>query len=365
MLLTSLTFAQQKDWQWLRQFGGVYSVPQTGNDDEIKDIEVDDEGSAYVFVKVLGDFHYADTVIPFPSHPESKYVFMKFDCNGELKWIYKYDDPLGTNDIVEYDDNHFLVTVRDSLILFNKNGYKRTLHRGDIRQIYCTVDDKKQVYCISQNIDNTDYGGGNIYNSVDTLYLSKHDSLGNILFFKPLIFSITGGSVAYQTLISVDKANNLYITGQTSINSKFHTIGGDTVDGSTGFAGIELFMIKIDSTGNHIWTKQTNGGGYLTGYEYDKENDHHLINTSFGTFFDGDSHIVRPNLYPYHIMVLDTGANVLFNDQYGENSLANSAEGVSYYEDKITFTKTKSPLHTTVFIMYLKGLCRTAQKLPK
>ncbi|MDR9399764.1 MAG: hypothetical protein RI562_11935, partial [Salibacter sp.] len=112
ILLTSLTFAQQKDWQWLRQFGGVYSVPQTGNDDEIKDIEVDDEGSAYVFVKVLGDFHYADTVIPFPSHPESKYVFMKFDCNGELKWIYKYDDPLGTNDIVEYDDNHFLVTVR-------------------------------------------------------------------------------------------------------------------------------------------------------------------------------------------------------------------------------------------------------------
>ncbi len=105
---------------------------------------------------------------------------------------------------------------------------------------------------------------------VNELFLTKYDSSGNKLWTK-LLGSSSGGTMAYA--IATDSSNNVYITGTTS----------GSLDGQTWSGSMDLFLVKYDSTGSKLWTRQLGNGNttdargiaidgfgnpYVTGYTF-------------------------------------------------------------------------------------------------
>jgi hypothetical protein len=291
-LTISTSSIYSQDWQWINQFGAIYDDPQnSGSYDKITDMKVGSDGSVYFIMVIYGDLYIQDTTIYFSENFIPKSVIGKLNCEGDLQWINGFDNHY-LKDIIDLNDSTFLVRSRNSLIQCNKYDGATSIYNSVNEPIFWSkyTANKGKVYGIVAGPQGVDYGDGNYLSGYDTTYLVKHDHNGNVEMFNPIAVAVTSGNVAHENQLRFSKSNNesFYLTGQTQINSKFKIIGGDTVDGTTGIGGIESFMIKLDSTGNHIWTKQTNGGSELRGYEYVRETDHHALNISFMNFYDGE-----------------------------------------------------------------------------
>ena len=98
---------------------------------------------------------------------------------------------------------------------------------------------------VSGNIYITGSTGGSLPGSTSSgnkdIFLAKTDSSGNTIFVKQ--FGTNQEDVAYG--IAIDTGGNIYITGST---------GGDLGTGSAG--GLDIFLMKFDSSGNRVFTQQ-------------------------------------------------------------------------------------------------------------
>lgn len=87
-------------------------------------------------------------------------------------------------------------------------------------------------------------------NGNNDLFLVKYDALGNVLWAKG------GGGIFFDiaTDVTTDAAGNVYVTG--NFYSPTVTIGTSTF-ASNG--GSDAFLIKLDGSGNEIWSKKIGG----------------------------------------------------------------------------------------------------------
>jgi len=151
-------------------------------------------------------------------------------------------------------------------------------------------------------------GGDGSLNNGDIVVL-KYDTNGNRIW---LSRSSPGGTSDAYGIIA-DNTGNIYVTGLTSGN----------LDGNTSLGGSDIFLIKYDSDGNKIWTRQTGtsdddipkgvavdgaGNVYLAGYTYGN-----MAGTNQG---GADIFILK----------YDTGGNKIWTRQIGtaQDDLANA-----------------------------------------
>jgi hypothetical protein len=82
-------------------------------------------------------------------------------------------------------------------------------------------------------------------NSLNTLYVIKYDSSGNLLW-------AVGGGYATGQAIAADAVGNVYVTGYYSDTL---TLGNFTVNGGQTNGGTSFFLAKFNSNGEVVWLK--------------------------------------------------------------------------------------------------------------
>jgi len=95
---------------------------------------------------------------------------------------------------------------------------------------------------------------------VGDIFVSKLDSSGNFVWAKNM-----GGLIYdYGYGIAVDSSDNVYTTGLFGETADFDP-GTGTAD-LTSAGGDDIFVSKLDSSGNFVWAKRMGGTDYDRGY---------------------------------------------------------------------------------------------------
>ncbi len=188
------------------------------------------------------------------------YVTTKYDANGNLKWLVRYDGPEGRHDYpydiaVDASGNVYVTgyswgsgTLYDiATIKYNSNGvmqwvarYDGPAHDYDIGQAIA-LDAAGNIYVTGYNY------GSNYYPHYLTL---KYDPSGNLQWTAQYIGP--GNSEDYAYDIALDALGNIYVTGYST---------------GTG-TGYDYATVKYDAAGNELWVGRYNGPGNSYDYGY-------------------------------------------------------------------------------------------------
>lgn len=98
--------------------------------------------------------------------------------------------------------------------------------------------------------------------SRSSVYVTKIDPAGNLVWAKGLLTSAGGGAAA--TALTVDKKGLVYISGKLEEATTIDYDPGPGTQNGTTTDNNSLFMVKLDGNGSYIWGKQFDGatGGF-------------------------------------------------------------------------------------------------------
>ncbi len=258
--------------QWTKQEG-------TTAGDGVGDIQIDAAGNLYVFGTTAGSFGTGGLL------GSNDYFLAKYDAAGTLQWRKQSGtnkDDRGVALAVDSAGNSFVVGYSYGAFPANSylGGWDLYLAKYDssgtrlwVTQTGTTASDAIYDVAIdsNSNVYLTGFSYGNLHSnsnqgSSDIIVL-KYDSNGNRLWTKQI--GTAQPDVGYG--IDLDKKGNIYVTGVT----------GASLNNQTYLGSSDIFLLKLDTTGTLLWTKQlgtanadtANGmyvdakdGIYLTGY---------------------------------------------------------------------------------------------------
>lgn len=315
----------QQEWQFVNQFGSNWMDNVNNNDEEIYDMTVDDSGNLYITGRVYGNNRIDGDTFSHPSGTLSHF-FAKFDCTGQLEWYHE----LETSNSFAARVIHFKDPQTDSSFIFIISGRRimKYTPNGDSTTFFKSTttlnayngffdfDQYGNMYSLVLRLQGGEYAPGYDFSSNNTFYLAKHDKQGNILMFQPLIES-TIHTLGGQVSLRVNNDGNVFIGGTTPPIGEFHVIGGDTIDSNKGGGNTQAFLIKLDSLGNFIWSKQSEGGGGLGDLTLTQNDDLLFVLWMWpGATFDGDDLNRRAGLEDFNkVVVMDEDGEVKHFDQ--------------------------------------------------
>jgi hypothetical protein len=151
------------------------------------------------------------------------------------------------------------------------------------------------------------------------IFILKLDSLGNFIWGK----AMGGADVDWSYSIAIDASGNSYITGYFQLTADFDPGAG--VFNLTSAGNTEIFISKLDSSGNFLWAKQIGGTNGDIGYAilFDPAAGGNIYTTGFfrGTAdFDpgaGVANLISTNNLAMFILKLDSAGNYAWAIQAG------------------------------------------------
>ncbi|MBA3679651.1 MAG: T9SS type A sorting domain-containing protein [Bacteroidetes bacterium] len=205
---------------------------------------------------------------------------------------------------------------------------------------YLAVDNNGAVFVTGRFFGTCDFDPGiGIYNLTPVgsgdIFICKLDQSGNFVWAKNI-----GGSSADEAFsIAVDNAGGLYVTGHyMSANVDFDPGPGTFIMSSTG-GGLDIFIVKLNTSGNFIWAKTFTGNGAETAYSIAYDGFNGIYTTgNFSSLTDFDPGPATFNLsivgfYDIFISKLDTAGNFIWAGGMGStfaessNDIATDAYG--------------------------------------
>lgn len=223
-----------QNFEWARGIGGM-------GQDEGFSIAVDISGNVYTtgYFSDTVDFDPGIGIFNLISMGNSDIFISKLDSAGNFIWAKNIG---GTS------------TDRGvSLILGDTNLYVTGTFNG-------TVDFNQNVG--AYNI--TSIGGRDVF-------ILKLDTAGDFIWAK----NIAGTNDIYVASIDIDEMENLYATGYFSGAYDFDT--GPSLYNLTSTGTYDIFIFKLDNSGNLIWAKQCGKEGYHNGGASIKINTNHDV----------------------------------------------------------------------------------------
>lgn len=221
-LMPFISFAQSPNIIWGKRIGGTHDVFNYS-------VAVDPAGNVYTtgFFQDTVDFDPGAGIFNLVSVGYQNIFICKLDSSGNFVWAKNIG---GTGDAGGY-----AIAVDAS-----GNVYTTGSFRG-------TVDFDPGI-----GIYNLTSGGSS------DIFISKLDSSGNFVWAKEMRDSIGGAGYDYGLSIALDPERNVYTTGYF-----FGTIDFDP-DSLTTFnlasaGGSDIFISKLDSSGNFAWAKEMGG----------------------------------------------------------------------------------------------------------
>ena len=198
------------------------------------------------------------------------------------------------------------------------NGFGDTA--GDIGYAI-TTDASGNVYATGDFSGTVDFDpGSGVYNLTSVggfdIFISKYDASGNFIWAKQI--GGTTGDAGYS--IAVDASENVYTTGFF-----YGTVDFDPGAGVFNLtaAGNDIFICKLDASGNFVWAKQIGGSSGDTGHGIanDASGNLYIAGTFYGTAdFDpgaGVFNMTSAGGNDIFVCKLDTSGNFLWARQLG------------------------------------------------
>ncbi len=253
------------NWLWAKKAGGT-------SDDEGHGIAVDASGNSYVTGFFGGSASFGSTTLI--SNGNYDIFITKLDSNGNWLWAKKAG---GTN-----PDYGFGIAVDTS-----GNSYVIGFFEGTATFGYTTL----------------------ISNGGTDLFVAKLDSSGNWLWAK----KVGGTSTDEGYDIAVDASGNSYVTGIFYGTATF----GSTTLISNGEE--DIFIAKLDSSGNWLWAKNAGGTGSDEGYgiAVDASGNSYVTGYFYGAANFGSTTLTSYGYYDIFIAKLDSSGNWLWAQNAG------------------------------------------------
>lgn len=285
-LLNSAAFAQSTKFTWAAQFGG--SLEEHG-----QSVASDANGNVYItgYFEGTSDFDPGIGTYDLTSSGGEDVFIQKLDSNGSFVWVKQ----LGAS----ANDRGYSINV-DFLGNLYITGY-----------FLYTVDFDPGV------------GTSNIMSSgVDDVFILKLDANGNFKWAQSL-----GGS-GYSDegfSIATDAIGNVYTSGIFSGTVDFDKGAGTT--NLTAVGGFDLFLQKLDSSGNFIWAKSVGGTDQIWVQSIDIDSQAnvcltgHFKGTADFNPGTGVDNLISSGLDDVFILKLDSSGNFQWAKSMGSNKM--------------------------------------------
>jgi len=202
-------------------------------------------------------------------------------------------------------------------------------------------------------------------------FVCKLSSSGNFMW----ALSMGGIEEDKGNSITIDKESNVYVLGEYQSTVDLNT--GPATDSSTALGGSDIFILKLEPTGEYIWSKHIGGGhtDYGMSMKADKSGNLFLL----GAFLDsadldpgpGIQMLTSTGYSDVFVSRLDTSGNLIWVKQFGSTQVefghdidvdANgNVYSIGYFRSSIDFDpgsgtfilSTSSTYDTDVFISVL------------
>jgi uncharacterized protein YjiK len=175
-----------------------------------------------------------------------------------------------------------------------------------------TVDSTGNVYIAGSTDGGLD--GNTLVGAID-FFVTKYDSLGNKIYTRQLGVL---GKVTSAEGVAVDSNGNVYVAGYTS--------GG--LDGNTSMGHFDFFVIKYDSLGNKLFTKQFGVSmidTYASGVAVDSSDSVYVAGQTGGSL-DGNT---LTGATDFFVTKYDSSGNKLYTRQLGVSGEDTGANAVT------------------------------------
>ncbi|APR87236.1 Tryptophan synthase alpha chain [Minicystis rosea] len=173
------------------------------------------------------------------------------------------------------------------------------------------VDTAGNVYLTGMLVGQLDLGGGPITSAGNNdVFVAKLDTNGNQLWGK----RFGDGNTQVARALTLDGASNVLVTGQFAGSIGF---GGPTLTSNGLF---DAFLIKLDTNGNHVWSKQFGDAADQIGIgvAVDRTNDAVLaVGTFAGTINLGGAPLTSLGGNDAYVVKLDTSGNHVWSKAFG------------------------------------------------
>jgi hypothetical protein len=286
LLCTTFIFAQSDVWQWVEQAGGI------GNDYG-RSITIDSSGNSYITGYFYGTASFGSTTLTTTGSGAVDIFVAKLDSSGNWLWAKQ----AGGNN---WDVGFGIAT-----------------------------DSSGNSYVTGFFAESASFGSTTLTSSGgEDIFVAKLDSSGNWLWAKQA--GGTGLDIGYG--IATDSSGNSYVTGFFAESASF----GSTTLTSSG--GEDIFVAKLDSSGNWLWAKQAGGTSpdYGWGIAIDSSENSYVTGYFEGTASFGTTNLTSSGVQDIFIAKLDSSGNWLWVKQAGGNNwdvgfgIATDSSGNSY-----------------------------------
>jgi len=334
------------NWLWAKQAGGT-------SYDYSHSIAVDANGNSYVTGYFEGSANFGTTTLTSSGYID---IFVaKLDSNGNWLWAKQaggINDDYGYSIAVDAYGNSYVTGFFEGSATF---GATNLTSSGDFDIFVAKLDINenwlwaKQAggtiydYGLSIAVDDNgnSYVTGDFYSSscsfgtttltssgVDDIFVAKIDYNGNWLWAK----QAGGTGLDFGSSITVDDNGNSYVTGYFSYSATF----GTTTLTSSGVD--DIFVAKLNSSGNWLWAKKAGGTSYDEGYSITVDaNGYSYITGEFdGSATFGTTTLTSSGSLDIFVAKIDHNGNWLWAKRAGGSyvdfcySIAVDANGNSY-----------------------------------
>lgn len=211
--------AQGPSFQWAKNLPG-----QNGT----KSVAVDASGNVYsIGISYGGDFDPSSSTYTLPTIYGGTYV-SKLDASGNFLWAKQFGG----------DDFNSPVTPKSITVDASGNIYITGYFHGAP-----DFDPSSATFSITTTV-------------FEDVFIVKLDASGNFVFAK----SIGGANIDQAEGIKVDASGNIYTTGKYRNVADFDP-GIGTYTLNTIASSFDVFVSKLDASGNFVWAKNFSGGG--------------------------------------------------------------------------------------------------------
>jgi hypothetical protein len=237
--------AQTPALEWAKGIGGPGQERGIG-------MVLDAAGNVYTtgFFTDTVDFDPGVGVYKLGAGPVGATFISKLDVNGNFVWAKSFNEVIATGGGNSYG---FAIAIDGSGNIYTSG------------QFYGTVDFDPGI-------------GVNVLNGIDDIFISKLDANGNFVWAK----NVGGAGTDSGSSIKVDGSGNVCVGGYFT----------NTVDFDPGIAvtnlsstSRDIFILKLDASGNFIWVKQIGGSGVddLNALTVDATGNIYTVGTFNGT----------------------------------------------------------------------------------
>lgn len=193
---------------------------------------------------------------------------------------------------------------------------------GDDRCNSMVIDASGNIYTTGLFSSTADFDPGTgILNLIATgawdVFVSKIDASGSLVWAKKL----GGTNNDVGNAIAVDVTGNVFITGYFEGTADFDP--GTGTSNLTSDGNNDIFICKLNSSGNFVWAKQTGGAGWDEGFGISTDANGNVYTTGyFGDTVDFNpgtsvSNLISAGNYDIFVSKLDASGNFVWAKRLG------------------------------------------------